>query len=86
MSDSPNYARTAAERHLVDTAYLAWLDAEVECEDALRAWLHGPADDRAGLYASYHAALDREEAAAGELARRCRPRGVEEREAAVAAA
>jgi hypothetical protein len=59
---------------LVDGAYMAWLVAERECDQALRAW----AEERPGAYWGYRAALDREEAAArdlerlSELARPCR--------------
>jgi hypothetical protein len=54
---------------LLDGAYFAWLSAESECGQALRAWLDGGSGDRAGAYFAYRAALDREEAAARELQR-----------------
>jgi hypothetical protein len=50
---------------LIDGAYMAWLVAERECEQAMRAWQ----DDRPGAYWAYRAALDREEAAARDLER-----------------
>jgi hypothetical protein len=59
---------------LIDGAYMAWLVAERECEEAMRAWQ----DERPGAYWAYRAALDREEAAArdleglSEVARPCR--------------
>ena len=54
---------------LLDDAYLAWFSAESECENALRAWFKATGDRSAGAYLSYRAALDREEAAARDLAR-----------------
>jgi hypothetical protein len=57
---------------LVDGAYMAWLVAERECDQALRAWQ----EERPGAYWGYRAALDREEAAARDLERlseRARP-------------
>jgi hypothetical protein len=54
---------------LMDHAYMAWLGAESECERALRAWVDGPPRNRAAMYLSYRAALDREEAAARDLQR-----------------
>lgn len=65
---------------LLDDAYITWLAAESECEQALRAWLAGPGHNRKEMYYAYRAALDREEAAARdlqrlwELARPCRDR------------
>lgn len=59
---------------LLDGAYMAWLVAARDCEEAMRAWR----DDEPGGYWAYLAALDREEAAArdlqrlSELARPCR--------------
>jgi hypothetical protein len=59
---------------LVDGAYMAWLVAERECDQALREWQ----EERPDAYWGYRAALDREEAAArdlerlSELARPCR--------------
>jgi len=54
---------------LLDDAYLAWFSAESECEGALHAWFDAAGDERASAYLSYRAALDREEAAARDLAR-----------------
>jgi hypothetical protein len=50
---------------LIDGAYMAWLVAERECEQALREWQ----EERPGAYWGYRAALDREEAAAHDLQR-----------------
>jgi hypothetical protein len=53
---------------LFDDAYTAWNLAEIECHNALRAWLDsGSGHDDA--YRTYRAALDREEAAARDLHR-----------------
>lgn len=54
---------------LLDDAHFAWLKAESECEQALRAWCDGSARVRAAAYVSYLAALDREDAAARDLKR-----------------
>lgn len=54
---------------LLDDAYLAWFSAESECERALHAWFHATGCSEAQAYFSYRAALDREEAAARDLAR-----------------
>ncbi len=53
---------------LLDDAYLAWFSAESESERALRDWFEGTGAG-AGGYHRYRAALDREEAAAGDLQR-----------------
>ena len=50
---------------LIDGAYMAWLVAERECDEAMRAWQ----EERPGAYWGYRAALDREEAAARDLQR-----------------
>jgi hypothetical protein len=55
---------------LLDDAYMAWLAAEVESEQALRAWLTG-AVSHSAAYVAYRAAVDREEAAARDLHRLC---------------
>jgi hypothetical protein len=47
---------------LLDDAHIAWVAAQSECSEALRAWFEAPRWDRA--YYAYLAALDREEAAA----------------------
>ena len=52
---------------LLDDACMAWTAAEIEAEQALRAWLAGSRDRAA--YHAYRAALDREEAAARDLQR-----------------
>ena len=54
---------------LLDDAYLAWFGTESECEQALRAWFKATDAERSGAYLAYQAALDREEAAAADLAR-----------------
>lgn len=54
---------------LLDDAYLAWFGAQTECEGALHAWFEAVGTQRTGTYLAYRAALDREEAAARDLAR-----------------
>jgi len=54
---------------LMDDAYLAWLSAETEAENALRAWWQSTGSTRSSAYAAYRGALDREEAAARDLER-----------------
>jgi hypothetical protein len=54
---------------LVDAAHTAWLVAQIECADALCAWLQATAGRRADANLAYRAALDREEAAAHDLER-----------------
>ncbi len=54
---------------LLDDAHFAWQRAELECEQALRAWYDGPPRTSAERYLSYRAALDREQAAARDLGR-----------------
>jgi hypothetical protein len=54
---------------LLDDAYLAWFSAESECEGALHAWFQARGALRRNAYLAYRAALDREEAAARDLAR-----------------
>jgi hypothetical protein len=53
---------------LLDEVYAAWSRAQLECHIALRVWLDSGSRNHAAYYA-YHAALDREEAAAVDLAR-----------------
>lgn len=53
---------------LLDDVYMAWSRAQLECQNALRAWLNSGARHHAAYYA-YRAALDREEAAAVDLER-----------------
>jgi hypothetical protein len=59
---------TIGIRLLVD-AYVAWSRAESESERTLHAWFDAPGEQAATAYLSYHAALDREEAAAHRLER-----------------
>ena len=54
---------------LLDEAHVAWQRAELECEQALRAWYDGPPRVSVERYLSYRAALDREQAAAHDLER-----------------
>lgn len=54
---------------LLDEAHVAWQRAELECEQALRAWCDGSPRTGAELYRSYRSALDREHAAACDLQR-----------------
>ena len=56
---------------LIDDAHVAWMEAEVESEYALRAWLDGPTCDCTVAYLVYRAAIDREEAAARDLRQIC---------------
>jgi hypothetical protein len=51
---------------LVDDVYAAWDRAQAECHNALRAWLESGSRNHFAYYV-YRAALDREEAAAGDL-------------------
>lgn len=53
---------------LVDDAYMAWFAAARESEQALREWLEARRN-QSDTYCCYRAALDREEAAARDLAR-----------------
>ena len=54
---------------VLDDAHMTWVAAEVESEQALRAWFKGNAPNRASTYLAYRAAVDREEAAARDLQR-----------------
>jgi hypothetical protein len=54
---------------LLDEAHVAWQRAELECEQALQAWHHGPPRQSVDRYLSYRAALDREQATAHDLER-----------------
>ena len=52
---------------LVDEAYMSWCTAQMQCQDALRAWFDARPHDRAEANCVYRAALDREQAAARDL-------------------
>jgi hypothetical protein len=52
---------------LVDEAYMSWRTAQMQCQDALRAWFEARPRDRADANSVYRAALDREQAAALDL-------------------
>jgi hypothetical protein len=54
---------------LIDDAYLAWFNAESECERALREWFKRTGAERGDAYLAYRIALDYEEAAARRLER-----------------
>jgi len=54
---------------LLDEAHVAWQRAELECEQALRAWFDGSSRTSVDRYLFYRAALDREQAAAHDLQR-----------------
>jgi hypothetical protein len=54
---------------LLDSAYVAWIVAELEAEQAFRAWSEGVAGRPGAAYCAYRAAVDREEAAACDLQR-----------------
>ena len=54
---------------VLDDAYMSWIAAEIDSEHALRAWLEAAPRVRAAAYVAYRAAVDREEAAAGDLER-----------------
>jgi hypothetical protein len=49
-------------------AYIEWREESAGVWDAYRSWASAPADDAAGAYAAYEAALDREEAATNAYA------------------
>jgi hypothetical protein len=54
---------------LLDDAYMAWLIAESEAEEAFQAWLDPATCTREVAYRAYLAAVDREAAAARDLQR-----------------
>jgi hypothetical protein len=54
---------------LLDDAHFAWQRAELDCEQALRAWYDAAPRTTVDRYLSYRAALDREQAAAHDLER-----------------
>ena len=53
---------------LLDEAYLSWTLAQMQCVNARTAWSQARGCSRAAAYVAYGAALDREEAAARDLA------------------
>ena len=67
MSDTVSPEVAAIGIRLLDDAHIAWVVAQNECSEALRAWFQAPRYDPA--YHAYLAALDREEAAALDLQR-----------------
>jgi hypothetical protein len=69
MSDEIKQEVGNDDGRLPDDAYMAWVVAEIECEQALRAWFAAPPARHAESYSVYRAALDREEAAAADLKR-----------------
>jgi len=71
MTEKPQNDPTADSLRLSGDAYQAWSAAARDSEHALDAWLVAPPRDQPTLYAAYRASLDREEAAACELERRC---------------
>lgn len=54
---------------LIDQAHMSWYCSQIECDQALVAWRDAAPRRRACAHLSYQAALDREEAAAYDLAR-----------------
>ena len=62
-------APTVMAARVVNDAQLTWVAAEIESEDALRAWFGAVAPQRVGAYLAYGAAVDREKAAARDLQR-----------------
>jgi hypothetical protein len=62
-------ALAAIAVRVLDDAHMTWVAAEVESGYALRAWFDAGAPHAAGAYLAYRAAIDREEAAAGDLQR-----------------
>jgi hypothetical protein len=71
ISATPNERHDVAKIgvRLFDDAHTAWLAAERDCDQALHAWSEATPRDGRARYASYRAALDREEAAAHDLHR-----------------
>ena len=61
-------AYTGAARRSADLQ-LAWLDAADDAYEAYLRWRDGERADAPFAFAAYHAALDREEAAANALRR-----------------
>jgi hypothetical protein len=64
--------QVAEQQRVVDDAIRAYVDWREECETvrvAYHRWANGLAEDAAGARCGYHAALDRDEAAAEVYAR-----------------
>jgi len=77
-SSQPNPRKTLAARLSwagagPEALWDAWAFAAVEAELALDAWLKAAHSLKEATFAAYHAALDREEQAAAELAARLAP-------------
>ena len=77
MRDRPRKRTELAEIgiRLLDEAHVAWQRAELECEQALRAWFDGSSRTSVDRYLFNRAALDREQAAAHDLQPALRPPG-----------
>lgn len=78
MNTQQNHISTPSDEHhevaeigvrLLDDAHTAWLAAERDCDQALLAWSETTPHQCGARYASYRAALEREEAAARDLHR-----------------
>ena len=54
---------------LLGDAYIAWIRAQRDAQEALEAWLEAAARSRALAYGAYAAAVEREDAAAYDLQR-----------------
>ncbi len=69
IGHKPSRRRWFDSRRLpVDDAYTAWFNANSRAGEALRAWREAAPSARPSAYRDYLAALEREEAAAAELA------------------
>ena len=71
ITGNTNGALSVIAARVLDDARMTWVAAEVESEHALRAWFDTGTPQGAGAYLTYHAAVDREEAAARDLQRLC---------------
>lgn len=69
MTSSLERETAAIGVRLLDDAYVVWLSAQSECENALCDWFDAGPRDRDAKYFRYRAALDREEAAALDVQR-----------------
>jgi hypothetical protein len=71
LDAAQSIGRDAAQlgERLLDDAHTCWLIAESEAEQTLEAWREGGSGARASRYRAYLAAVEREEAAARDLAR-----------------